>query len=182
VSGFRKGLPDGGSMLSRGVVLFAGLVLSAQPGNADRPGKPDELHLAELLSAVFRRGVALPKSIPDGQVLHGPVVVVREEMARSGGAKIPQGALTGLRDWVLRPAEAIQREADVTGRLQYFVIVEGVTVDGDKAIVEWGTDLAIPTPNDGGVVIKVCCSIATDEYHKHDGTWVFKKRSEQIVF
>lgn len=166
--------------LSRGV-LFAGFVVTASMACRGRQDKLDERALADVLSAVFTRGVAQPETIPDRGVLKAPGVLVREELG-STGTRVPQAALNGSGGWALRPAEALQRAADTTGTLQDYVVVESVIVDGDRAVVEWGTDLTIPKRDGGGTTVKMCCSIATDDYRKHEGNWIFAKRSKETSF
>ena len=164
-------------MLGHRVVLFAGLSLFVHSACTAGHGKPEDV--AKLLSAIFKRGAAEPKSIPDRQLLDAGVVVVREEIGQSG-TKVPREALEGLSGWVLRPMEALQHDADAAGAPKYFVVVESVTMVGNNAVVEWGTDLAIPKRE--GKVIVVCCSLATDHYGKRGDTWAFDKRLREIVF
>ena len=83
------------------VVLFAGLSLFVQTACSAGQGKPEDV--AKLLSAIFKRGVAEPKSIPDRQLLDAGVVVVREEIGQSG-TKVPREALEPI--WQSRNGKA----------------------------------------------------------------------------
>lgn len=131
-----------------------------------------------VLSALLRRAHSQPNSIPDGKLLKIQNVAVREEIGRSG-VKVPEVALEGLNGWILRSQAALQQEADETRSIVYFVVVQSVRIRGDTAIVEWGTDLAIPKPVRG---IVVCCSLATDRYVKQGNAWSFRKRLREIAF
>ena len=134
--------------------------------------------MAAVLSALFRRAHSQPNTIPDAPVLKLQNIAVREEIGRSG-LKVPEVAVGGLNGWILRSQAALQQEADETRTIVYFVVIESVTIRGNTAIVEWGTDLAIPKPATG---IVVCCSLATDRYVQQGNAWSFRKRLREIAF
>lgn len=135
---------------------------------------------AAVISAVFKRAVADPKTIPDGQ-LHrqGAPVWVREEIDERGTRKIPKEVVASLNGWNLRPLDALQHDADATDASVIFLVVDSLTVSATSATIDWGTDIAISTKLHAA---KTCCAIATDEYRRVNGVWVFLKRVQEVVF
>jgi hypothetical protein len=135
---------------------------------------------AAVISAVFNRAVADPKTVPDGQLQReGAQVWVREEIEERGTRRIPKEVVASLTGWSLRPLDALQHDADATDASVFFLVVDSLVVSGTSATIDWGTDIAIPKRLHAA---KTCCAIATDEYRKANGVWVFLKRVQYVVF
>jgi hypothetical protein len=169
------------SLARTALALLGGLLLieAAHAADGGAPSvavSPDE---AAVLSAVFKRAVADPKTVPDGQVQReGAQVWVREELEERGTRKIPEEVVASLNGWSLRPLDALQHDADATDANVFFLVVDSLTVSGNSATIDWGTDITIPAKLHAA---KMCCAIATDEYRKVNGVWVFRKRVRLVV-
>jgi hypothetical protein len=92
---------------------------------------------AAVLAAVFKRAVADPKTIPDGQLLGlRPQVWVREEFGESGSRRIPKELMAPLSGWSLGSLQTLQGQADAIDQIVYFMVVNNLTINAATATIE----------------------------------------------
>jgi len=156
-------------------LILCGCAGASATNGGVRPLTSDE---AAVIVAVLKRGSADPTTIPDGQLLKMGRVL-RTEVGYSGSSKLSQDLIAPVPGWTLRSLALLQQDADSRDGTIYFVVIESVDVTGSTAVIEWGTDIAFPTRLNA---VKVCCTLATDEYRKTDGAWLFHNRVREVMF
>jgi len=160
-------------------LFLVGLILSSDPlATVDDAGPLTQSSVDELLAVILDRTLTIKEYLPSRGLLPSKgTILVREEIEGSRFV-VTKRALKEPGPWSIRPYRRLQQQADTTRKSVYFVIVDAIVINQDRAVLKVGVDITSPPPDDPKLVsIQTCCCWGTDHYQRDNtGRWRFLKR------